>query len=59
MRAKIYPGKMGLRVSRNVRVERYAGIWERNFGSQSMEIELGPGLLMSEHSRDEPALPWR
>jgi hypothetical protein len=27
--------------------------------AQSMEIELGPGLLMSEHSRDEPALPWR
>ncbi len=23
-----------------------------------MEIELRPVLLMSEHLRDEPALPW-
>ena len=27
--------------------------------AQPMEIELRPVLLMSEHSRDEPALPWR
>ena len=26
--------------------------------AQPMEIELRPVLLMSEHSRDEPALPW-
>ena len=25
---------------------------------QLMEIELRPVLLMSEHSRNEPALPW-
>src|ERR1700722_377589 len=26
--------------------------------AQPMEIELRPVLLMSEHSRDEPTLPW-
>jgi hypothetical protein len=26
--------------------------------AQPMEIELRSALLMSEHSRDEPALPW-
>jgi hypothetical protein len=26
--------------------------------AQPMEIELRSGFLMSEHSRDEPALPW-
>jgi hypothetical protein len=26
--------------------------------AQSMEIELRPVLLMSEHSRDEPTLSW-